>query len=376
MGKRSLVFLACLLFIISFTIPASAKINIELNAGLAMPNPTAFNTDFSNALANTYGNSFMLQSLGYNTLPSDVKGSNITQLFDGGANIKIFLGDSLALLLRGDYLGTDYEDDVSIDGVDCLYSHVTINGAFLGAGLAYYMNLNPKFSFFISGDGGMFIQFNSFYEIGANADPAAQAELASVNLPCAQNQSASLLIPGLDISNNVNFTDSGFGGHVELGLQFMLSDFFGISLHGGYQILSIPITYPGDLSNIKDVPFNFIDSSGNKVFKATSIDLSGPYFGGGIVLSFGNESGATAAAAGGGTSKYEQYGDYYYKQKNYAYAVRYYAGALKTAPNAGLYKKIGFTYYYLKDTAKAMYYLKEYVKQNPNDEQIRKWLGL
>jgi tetratricopeptide (TPR) repeat protein len=368
MGKRSLVFLLCLLFAASFAVPASAKIGFELRAGGLMISPTDFNKDFSNALNYAYFNA----TTGKPDLATSSLDQNLAHMFDGGVNIKVFLGDSLALVLRGDILQTEYDNTVGIfntnlnQSINCLYNDVAITSGYFGAGLAYYMNLSPNFSFFLSGDGGMLMQFDSFMEVGSSNDvPNATDTLALYGLPT-------------NIQGLASFDSSGFGGHIELGLQLLLNDAIGISLHGGYQILSIPITYPTDSKDLQTAPFNMTDPvTGDKLFKATSINLSGPYFGGGIVLYFGGGStGAAAASAAGGVSKYEQYGDYYYKQKNYAYAVRYYAGALKTAPNAGLYKKIGFSYYYLKDTAKAMYYLKEYVKQNPNDDSIRKWLGL
>mgnify|MGYP000697206178 CR=1 FL=1 len=161
----------------------------------------------------------------------------------------------------------------------------------------------------------------------------------------------------------------------------MFHEVVGVSLFGGYRIASAPIAYPD--SGV----FKLVDPAGEKIFKAGSIDLSGPYFGAGVVIAFGAEPSKEKPAAqparqpaaqqqASELSQHERYGDHYYRNKNFEYAARYYNAALKAEPNnAGLYKKLGLTFYYLKDMAKAKQYMEEYLKRNPNDPQIKQWLG-
>jgi len=144
----------------------------------------------------------------------------------------------------------------------------------------------------------------------------------------------------------------------------------GISLFGGYRIANYTLTYPETGLFAQEV-------AGEKIMKAQSIDFSGPYFGGGLVFYIGGEAKpavSTAAKTTGEISKYEKYGDYYFKQKNYDYAAKYYSAALKTSPNPGLYKKLGLCSYYMKDKVKTIEYMKKYIELNPDDAQIKAWM--
>jgi tetratricopeptide (TPR) repeat protein len=224
------------------------------------------------------------------------------------------------------------------------------------------MNLSPNFAFFLSGDGGMYLPINSFYEVGSLQD--ASAKMNAVNLP-----------QGSFVND---FTESFFGGHAEAGAQIMLSEGFGLSLYGGYRIATMPITFKDNGTvTLKDAN-NVVRLTKTGVFNATSLDMSGPYFGASMVVYLGAEKAASAGAAAkpaaGGTNKYEQYGNYYFKQKNYKYALQYFNAAYKLTPTAAILKKIGFCYYYMKDKVKALQTLEKYLSENPNDTQIINWI--
>ena len=377
MGKKLSVFLYSILLLSVFSLSASAKIGLELRGGMELINPADYNNGllYSNTAFNGFGftNAFKNIYTGngplFNDLPSDVAGSSLSQMFDGGVNISIFLGDSLAIKLRGDGLYSEYDDIVTIDKVDCLYSHTILMTAFAGAGLAYYFNLSPNLAFYLSADGGMFINLNSYYETGSFQD--ASSVLNTYKLPQG--------------AYSVDFKDSFFGGHGEGGVQLLLSEGFGISLFGGYRYGVMPVLFPNGGA------VTLVDSSGNtqfttstrsagaSVFNAKTIDISGVYFGAGIVLYMGAEKSAstgakTAVATAGATSKYEQYGNYYFKQKNYKYALSYYNGAYKLSPSPKLLKQIGYCYYYMKDMNKALEYLQKYLATNPNDPAIINWV--
>jgi hypothetical protein len=381
MGKKRAIFLFSIILISVFSVTAFAKVGLELRGGLALINPEEYNNGllyanplfndhgFSNAFFRLYnGNNPAWTNLTLDTAAADFMGSSISQMLNGSALVSVFLGDSFAIKLRGEGIYCDYDDIITIDGVDALYSHTILVTAYFGAGLAYYFNLSPNLAFFLSADGGMFMNMDSFYEVGSFAD--AGTVLAGLDLPQG--------------AYSVDFNESFFGGHGEAGVQLLLSESVGVSLFGGYRYGVMPVTFP----NAGAV--TLVDSAGNStftkagVFTATAIDISGVYFGGGLVFYFGADqlaaSGApaTAAASTGAApakSKYEQYGDIFFKKKDYKSALAYYNGAYKLAPNAGLMKKMGFCYYYMKNNAKALEYLQKYLQANPNDEAIKKWVA-
>ena len=117
-------------------------------------------------------------------------------------------------------------------------------------------------------------------------------------------------------------------------------------------------------------------------FNLTAVDLSGIYVSAGLNFCFGGSgsgaaAGDVAAASTGMAAKYEQAGDTFFTANNYAKAIQYYGGALRLdKTNMGLYKKIGKCYYYMKDMVKAKQYLGYYLKTNPNDAEVKSWMGM
>lgn len=378
MGKKISIFLFSILLLSFFTITASAKVGLELRGGLAMMNPEQYNVTslypegslnryhgFTDAIANLYGDAAFNSAQGYNSITNTVDGSLLSQMFDGTAILSIFIGDSFAIKLRGDALNSENDDIVTIDGEEVIYSHTALMMAYAGAGLSYYLNFSPNFSFYLSADGGMFLNLQSFYEIGSFSD--ASPTLNTLNI--AQG------------SYSYDFKESFFGGHGEAGIQLLFNEGLGISLFGGYRYGIMPLVWPNGGA------VNLTDANGNKAFTAdkpnvlmsTEIDISGVYLGGGLNFYFGAEklggSDAAKVAPAGGVSKYEQYGNAFFKKKDYKSALAYYNGAYKLAPNARLLKQMGFCYYYMKNKAKALEYLQKYLQANPNDEAIKKWVA-
>lgn len=346
MYKKTSFLLLIFIFLISFSL--NAKIGVELRTGAGIFSPTEFNNDFSNVFVN---------SPSYSGLPDDKsKLSEINQmLLDAGALIKIFLTDSISINLKSTLLASDTDNIITIDDIDCIYSHAVFTIGYFGLGASYNYEITKNFIVGLNASGGLFINFSSFWEIGAFDDPGAIAKLTSLGIPVSQSI--------LDI------TDMFFGGDIEIGLQYLFVENAGISLFCGYRIANYALTYPA-LGVFAE------ESAGEKIMKAQSIDFSGPYFGGGLVFYIGAESkpAITAQTKTGEISKYEKYGDSYFKQKNYEYAAKYYSAALKTSPNPGLYKKLGLCSYYLKDKVKTIEYMKKYIELNPDDVQIKAWV--
>jgi hypothetical protein len=361
MHKKFSVVVAFLLLIsLSFAAGLNAKVEIEIRGGMAMISPTNLNDNLTNAFALAYG-------IGtYADLPvmddtSKVIGSTLSQMSLMTANIQFFLNPSAALYLRTDFLYTESTDTVQIEGVDAFTSHIGLNVGYLGVGGRYYIGNSGNKGFFpyIGADLGMFFQYDSFWEIYANTDAGSPA------LPYLNPD-------GTNYYSLIDFKDSFFGGNIEAGAVYMFTENFGIGAGIGYRIAGPVKVSPGAGTQANAFATPFFSN-------LTELNLSGLYLSAGVDFAFGvSPSGASTAQAGTGAgAKYEQYGDYYQKQKNYAYALKYYAGAVKVDPkNAGLYKKIGLTYYYLKDMAHAKQYLAYYLKLNPDDAQIKKWLGM
>lgn len=348
MFKKLSLLMVIFIFILSFNL--NAKIGIELRAGTELFSPTEFNTDFTNVFIN---------SPSYSALPDDkAKLDDINgMLLDGDLLIKYFLNDSISINLKTSFLANETDNIITIDDIDCLYSHAAFIVGYFGLGASYNYEITKNFIIGLSVSGGLFANFSSFWEIGAFDDPGAISKLTSLGIPLSQS--------------TFDITDIFFGGDIEINLQYLFVENAGISLFGGYRIANYALTYPVTGVFAEEI-------AGEKIMKAQSIDFSGPYFGAGFVFYIGAESkpaaAAVSAAKTGEISKYEKYGDYYYKQGKYDYAAKYYSAALKTSSNPGLYKKLGLCSYYLKDKAKTIEYMKKYIELNPDDAQIKTWM--
>ncbi|MCX7697981.1 MAG: hypothetical protein N2114_00745 [Candidatus Goldbacteria bacterium] len=347
MPKKSLLLIIVFVFIFSLI---NAKIGIELRGAVGIFNPTEFNTDFTNVF---------VKSPSYSALPDDKsKLDDInSMLLDVGALLKLYLADNISLNLKTTLLANETDSIITIDDIDCLYSHAVFTVGYFGLGASYNYEISKSFIIGLNASGGLFVNLSSFWEVGAFDDPGAKTKLTSLGIPTSQSV--------LDI------TDIFFGGDIEVNMQYLFVEGAGISLFGGYRIAPYSLTYP-------DTGLFAQQVAGEKIMKAQSIDFSGPYFGGGFVFYIGVESKPAVTtvtkAPSGEISKYEKYGDYYFKQKNYEYAAKYYSAALKSSPNAGLYKKLGLCSYYMKDKAKTIEYMKKYIELNPDDAQIKAWI--
>ena len=356
--KLSALLMFLLMISFSFAAGLNAEIMIELRGGMAMISPTILNSNLTNAFSYAYGAGTFANLPVMDT--SVAAGSTLSQMSLMSGNLQFFLNPSAALYLRTDFLYTESTDTIQVDGVDAFTSHIGLNVGYLGVGGRYYIGRKGGKGFFpyIGADLGMFFQYDSFWEIYGNTDTGSPA------------------LPYLNASNyysDIDFKDSFFGGNLEAGAVYMFSDNVGLGAGIGYRIAGPVSVSPGagTQAGVFATP---------QFSNFTKLDLSGIYLSAGLNFAFGGTPSGSSAAASSGSgagAKYEQYGDYYQKQKNYAYALKYYAGAAKLDPkNAGIYKKIGLTYYYLKDMAHAKQYLAYYLKLNPDDAQIKKWLGM
>jgi len=374
MKKRLAIIALCLLFAVS----AFAKAGIEIRGGAALLSPETFNTAFHSSMQSVFPRVALVAA----SYPDQFDTATMAKIEAGlniDASLKFFASDAFAIVLRSQFTTSEAENLFQINDVDAFKAHAAFETVYAGAGFRFYVPDTGAFKFYLGADGGAFFNINSFWEIWANRDNEYVIDLDPVGGSNPGTDLAYGLVSSGTYFNQVelqqlNFTDMFFGGNIEAGIDLALADSFSIVLAGGYRI--------GNLAISTDTTGSFVDADGNTVtsLDVTEANLSGPYFLGGISINFGDEAKAKQAGGGGGAaasgtiSKYEKYGNYYYKKRNYSYALRYFLGALKLAPNAQLYKKIGFCYYYLKQKQKAMYYLDKYLEMNPNDMKIKKWL--
>ncbi|HPD19023.1 MAG: tetratricopeptide repeat protein [Candidatus Goldbacteria bacterium] len=346
MSKRTSFIIVFFVFIFALTL--NAKVGIELRGGAEIFSPSEFNTDFSNVFVN---------SQYYSVLPDDKsKLDEINpMLLDVGTLIKFFVTDNVSINFKAELLANDTDNIINIDDIECLYSHAVFTIGYFGLGASYNYPITKNFILGLNASGGLFANFSSFWEIGAFDDPGAITKLTQLHVPLTQSV--------------YDITDVFFGGDIEVGIQYLFLENAGISIFGGYRIANYSVSYPSSGVFAEEI-------AGEKIMKAQSINFSGPYFGGGFVFYLGGESKPQTAKAKSAAeiSKYEKYGDTYYKQKNYDYALKYYSAALKTSPNPGLYKKLGLCSYYLKDITKTIEYMQKYLESNPDDVQMKEWL--
>ncbi len=348
--KRNFVLLAFFVLLAS-SLPASsgipAKMGIELTGGAIMLNPADFDKDYKRLVDIAFPITGAGNSLFVGMAPS------------GSGTFEYLINPNLAILAKGAFMFA--EDDASYqneNGEELWFNHAAFSIGYFGVGGKYYMGMDDAAKFFLSvgADVGMFLPVQAFWEFGTDPDKAPANSTSDYN--------------------SLDFKDSFFGANIELGAKYFMTESFALGLNIGYRIASMPINYPDK------APWN-MEVAGEKFFAAQKIDFSGMTFGAGLSYYFGDSAATTAKgkkgkagkAASGAISQNEKYGDYYFKAKNYSYALKYYNAALKKDPkNAGLYKKIGFCYYYMKQPAYAKRYLQYYLRLNPEDAQVKAWI--
>lgn len=342
--KLLAVFILFLFASTSFAAGMNAKLGIELRGGYSMINPAVLNSNLQNVFDLGFG-------VPNPTITGvDTSGSKLDAMSLGSGSIQYFVSPNFALSLRSDFIYTESHDVLQLNGVDLINSHVALNVGYLGLGGRYYIGIDGAKGFFpyLGADVGMFFHYGSFWEVWAGP-----------SIPPPDNQYSL-----------IDFKDSFFGANIEGGAQYMFTDNIGINVGIGYRLASFPVTVSGTVAGVMT----------NTGFNLTEVNLSGLYLSAGLDFCFGGSEAGSKAAANVGTgagAKYEQYGDYYVKAKNYQKALQYYGGAVKLdKSNPGIYKKIGMCYYYMKDMAKAKQYFAYYLKLNPNDAQMKKWLGM
>jgi hypothetical protein len=388
MGKRFLAIVLCLLFV-SPIIGAgiSGKFGIDLRGGASMFSPADFIADYEKTA----------QAFGYsedNNIAWDAGGI----MPGGGALIKYFATPNVGIYLRSDFstisnefaitgpAGTDWENE------ELIVSTAAFATGYFGIGVKYYLGFDAAPGLFLSigADGGAFIHYQSFWEVWTDpnstywTDPAGYASTGYDRY--VGKTPAETDLDNYNAYSVTDFQELFVGGNVELGLDYLMNEKIGINVHVGYKIAPMTLAYPDtgiwfEDNNLTDVS----DANSDPIFVATTVDFSGLYFGAGLVINFGGDDKKSSASQGskidstgsyGGASKYEKYGDYYYKMKKYSAALKYYGAARKQTPKrAELYKKMGFCYYYTKNNAYAKKYLTYYLKLNPSDTKIRNWVG-
>ncbi|MCE5299949.1 MAG: tetratricopeptide repeat protein [Spirochaetia bacterium] len=360
MRKGLIVLTLVLAFAASAFSAVPSGFGIEIRVGSIMLNPSAFNTAFQTSLSDVFD------------FPADVAtevnaGTPIVDGFWGTyeLGLKYFVTPNISLHARLEFTPVEVVSTVRIDGVDSFEARAAFETMFIGVGGRYYITNDSGFCPYFGADAGMFMNVNSYYQIWANAaDPVTLAYLYS------QTNDVNLLST---LSSQVaDYKDGFFGANLEAGFEYMFSDSVGLGVGIGYRLATMKLA--GD----------FVDVNGATVVSATEANLGGVYGMAGLNFYFGGKgaekrpkAGAAASTGTGAGAKYEKYGDYYFKQKNYKAALKYYGGAMKLdKTNAVLYKKVGLCYYYMKDMTKAKQYMGYYLKLNPNDTQMKKWLGM
>lgn len=354
--RKLLISLFLLVLIVPVNAAFNPKFGIDLKGDFGLMNPAHFNADYTGVFKNGFG-------------IATVTGTEITDNLSGSINLDWFVAGNFALFFRSDFIYIDTSDKLVPEGTETevIDSRLSLNTGYFGLGAKVYATLSDIFVPYLSVDAGLFTQFGSFWEVWA--DPAN-----TVGVPVdATNQYSS-----------VDITDSFFGAHAELGFEFLFFSFWGLNAGAGYRYAPAVITYP--TAGI----FAYTNPDGTKVFTAETLDMSGIYFGGGLSFYFGMEPVKPAAGQAGAAAqqenmapgdilsdKYEKAGDKYYADGNYDYALRYFAGALKSATkvDALIYKKIGFTYLKLKNKKKAVYYLELYTQYTPSDTKMIEWVN-
>ncbi len=350
-------------FMFSMSLSAlNAKGGITVRGGSTMLSPSSFNDDYTTGYGLVYPELWASAAANGLDLTSDPLEGFFPQI---NVEAKFFPMENLGILLRGDFTTAEASTTLSMDGEEVFDNHVAFEFMYAGIGARYYIPIPGVKGFhpYVGADGGAFFHLNSFWQVWADAENTVIQDYLGPMPEEGDNY---------PYSQTADFTDMFFGGNVEAGIEYLFDGTIGLNVGAGYRIASSPI----------NVEFRNTATGNTLTMSSDSANLGGLYALAGVSFYFGGEKAAAGAAETEAAAqqpdkaaKYEKYGNYYYKKKNFKYAVRYFTAAAKLAPSAALYKKIGFCYYYMKQKEKAMYYLNKYLEMNPNDTRIRNWLG-
>lgn len=213
-----------------------------------------------------------------------------------------------------------------------------------------------------------------------------------LNIELGTSVAHSFLSTEYDISGNeigtISCDPNGvfFGGSFEVGGDYWFTEYIGMVLKGGYRYLkgNAAGTYSGT-GTYADMHTDTFDET---------LDYSGPYALLGVAFSFETAGAQTVNVVkednvkspggvpqlpGGQSRKLSfvelvKYGNNAYKSKNYTTAITHFEEAVKAAPSADIYRKLGMSYYYMKNKEKAVLAFEQYLNLNPSDTAMQKWL--
>jgi hypothetical protein len=330
--KVILLFSAGLFFAAAATAGIDAPYSLELRG---IYYKTAF-SGFNDYYSGIFSYSFNI----------NVSGSNMDEM--GG--IEAILGwqalPETVFYFRGAYsmgLNTDQLKDTFHNTIPV---ESTAKFAFIYAGLGAKRRVPfvwPGFEPYLALDAGMFMHIGSYWKV--TADPSVYF----VN-PAYASQEA-------------DFTGSFWGGDVEAGFEWQVTDWAGIEVNGGYRLASCTITFP-DKGLFADAHYS----------DPVDVGLSGFYMGIGLNLYFGAPAAVTETAAGSPWTEQIKKADSLYEGADYKNAILSYAQALRAGGPFSIYKKLAFAYFKLGDRKKAAYYGGIYLRYYPNDTAVQKWV--
>jgi hypothetical protein len=343
MKKITYIILLCLCALPSYALMTPGEFGIEMAGGYSFTTLGNFNANFTNVF-----NSGFLDSYGGNPgYSKPVSATAVPGIMYADIKLRYAVAGGLPLYLR---LGLKRLVDTEIlhntvADTDIATSVVSFNQAYIGGGIKYGFKLSPGFSIFLGADGGCFIPINSYWEVTGNT---------AASPPVIANPG-----PAYNAYQKIDFTDIFFGANAGAGIEWAITNSWGITLEAGYKLAKTPVTY-AKTGIFARTNFDF-----------TELDFSGPYATGGLVFYFG---GKPAAAGRSTPDAPSANGDYYYGRKEYAKALAAYSAEYKQTLSNSTYKKIGITFYVMGMKQKAVFIFTRYLQTVPGDSQVRGWL--
>jgi hypothetical protein len=333
MKKFICVIILCLCALPSYALMAPGEFGIEMAGGYSFTALGNFNSNFTNVFNYGYLNGYS-KPVSATAVPG-IMTADIKLRYAVASGLPLYLRLGLKRLVDTEILHNTVAD------TDIATSVVSFNEAYIGAGIKYGFKLAPGFAVFLGADGGCFIPINSYWEVTGN--PAANPPVTAANA-----------------YQKIDFTDIFFGANAGAGIEWAITNSWGISIEGGYKLAKTPVTY--QKTGI------FLNNS----FNFNELDFSGPYATGGLVFYFGGKPASDAgkiAPAAAYTG-----GDYFYSRREYAKALAAYAAEYKQTHANSTYKKIGITFYVMGMKQKAIFIFTRYLQTVPGDSQVRGWL--